>query len=302
MFNVIVDRILTKLNTPQLQIGDNVSTRALAYADDIVLFSESETGMQTLLDQLKSAAGQLGMLINGSKTKVMSFGLENDPLISLDGAILEVVPNFKYLGSVITGNTSAVSEEVDARIGKASGVYANLRKCLWSRPEISIKTKVQVFKSMVLSVLLYGSECWTLRAEDLRKLEVFLSTRLRWMLNLRLTDRISNAEVRRRCCGLQTIETIIRGNRLRWFGRVCRMDASRQPKAILNSTVPNDWRISGRGGRKHWLQQVGDDPAPLHLDVDYGGAAAQNRAQWKAILRDVVHAPTTRTTTLPYLR
>ena len=303
LFNVVIDRILSNLDAPGVSVDDILAIRALAYADDIALLAETEQDMQMLLDQLKDAAAKFGMTISGPKTKVIYSGLEREPCIHLNSVNLEVVPAFKYLGSTITGKTTHATDDIHARIGKAAGVYARLKKSLWSRPQISLNTKLQVYNSMILPVLLYGSEAWTLRNEDLRCLEVFHMARLRWILGVKLRDRISNIEVRRRCFNSLTIDEIISKGRLRWFGHVCRMNPVRYPNRILRSDPPRDWRVSRRAPRKTWLAQIEQDTTRLHFSLQDAMDIATRRDQWNGFLRDLhVHPPTTRQRTLPYRR
>ena len=61
---------------------------------------------------------------------------------------------------------------MECRIGKASGVFARLKECVWKRRNISLKTKM-IYNTVVITTLLYASECWMLLATNLTKLEVF---------------------------------------------------------------------------------------------------------------------------------
>ena len=75
-----------------------------------------------------------------------------------------------------------------------------------------------MFKCLVLSVLLYASETWTLLATDLAKLEVFQMKCLRRILR-KSCHRVSNKEVRD-LCKIDAIDKTIRKRRLKWFGHV----------------------------------------------------------------------------------
>lgn len=55
--------------------------------------------------------------------------------------------------------------EALARISKATGAYALLRN-IWSLAKISINTKISIFKTNVLGVLLYGAESWNYLEQD----------------------------------------------------------------------------------------------------------------------------------------
>ena len=90
----------------------------------------------------------------------------NTPL-TLQGEILEVVDRFTYLGGCVSTDCS-ISNETDTRISKARIAFANLRH-LWRQKGISLSLKGRVYKTTVRAVLLYGSETWPLRMEDLRR-------------------------------------------------------------------------------------------------------------------------------------
>ncbi|KER22698.1 hypothetical protein T265_09253 [Opisthorchis viverrini] len=73
-------------------------------------------------------------------------------------------------------------------------VIANLRY-LWRRRDISFSVKGRVYNAAVRSILLYGSETWPLRAEDVKRLSVFDHRCLRSIARIWWEHRISNSEV-----------------------------------------------------------------------------------------------------------
>ena len=103
------------------------------------------------------------------KTKIQAF---ND---ILDAAILsvpvctedvEVTVRFTYLGSDIHVSAGCESE-VNRRLGRTWEVMDSLDHGVWCCRYLCRRTKVRVFRSLVLPVLLYGWETWTL-TKDLR--------------------------------------------------------------------------------------------------------------------------------------
>jgi len=68
------------------------------------------------------------------------------------------VLSFVSLGSTIACNGS-LDPELDKRIGKASGAFNSLNK-IWYKKKISLKTKIRIFESAVLTILLYAAETW----------------------------------------------------------------------------------------------------------------------------------------------
>ena len=89
------------------------------------------------------------------------------------GIECNIVPCYKHVGSMIDG-IGGLECELHARIAAANGVYEPLAKKLMSAKYLNCKTKVQLFRSLVLSVLLYGCETWPEPTQSQgRRLEAF---------------------------------------------------------------------------------------------------------------------------------
>ena len=73
------------------------------------------------------------------------------------GEDVEVVERFTYLGSDIHVSAGYESE-VNRRLGRAWGVMDSLDNRVWRCRYLCGRTKVQIFRSLVLPVLLYGCE------------------------------------------------------------------------------------------------------------------------------------------------
>ena len=81
--------------------------------------------------------------------------LEPVQIETLDGIILEVTNDFKYLGSM----TSSTKADVKSRKATAWRTCNKLNR-LW-KSHLNRSVKIRVFCTVVESVLLYGSETWT---------------------------------------------------------------------------------------------------------------------------------------------
>ena len=119
---------------------------------------------------------------------VITFGQppSHPSLNTIGGSILKEVEDFKYLGSWV--NTS----EKDIKIRKALAWKAlNGMKSVWSS-QLSRETKLSFFFATVESVLLYGSECWTLTSQLQRSLDGCYTRMLRQVLNIEPNQQVSN--------------------------------------------------------------------------------------------------------------
>jgi hypothetical protein len=308
LFNMSIDWVMRQVVRPGdgVAISDNLNLADTDYADDIMLISNSPVEAQDLLNRLETAAGKMGLRINAAKTKVMEIAPQ-DPDgtqwdIRLGTEVVEQVDHFKYLGSTITACGKSISD-INARIGRASGIFASLRKRLWSRAEVSQKTKLRVLDAAVMSVLLYGAESWPMLAQDLRRLEVFQNRVLREILGVRLTDRVRVMDLRDRA-GAPSIEARLVKARLRLLGHVARMPQERLPRAVFLSTPPRDWRKRRGGQVKTWRKTIEDDLRRVHpqYTIQHALNDAQNRSMWRGLIRDVHAAPIAKGRSIVYQR
>ena len=85
--------------------------------------------------------------------------------LSLNGENIEIVDDFKYLGSLVASS----KKDIKIRKGQAWGAFWKMKQ-IWKANNISIDTKVRLFKSSCLSILLYGCETWIITADFKREL------------------------------------------------------------------------------------------------------------------------------------
>ena len=236
----------------------NVRITDLDFADDAVVFAETIGLLVGALERLSEEAGPLGLRVSWLKTKAQVFGDLLDKAvqsISVQGESVEIVEGFTYLGSVVHRSTSCKAE-VNRRIAKARGAMNSLNKTVWRSRHLSRGTKVRVFRSLVMSVLLYSCEAWTLTADLRQRLDSFLTSSLRRIFGYRWQDHVSNQEVLDRA-GMGRVSCLIRERQLRFYGHVVRFPEEDPAYRILLARDPLGWgRPTGRP-RASWLRQLG---------------------------------------------
>src|SRR4051794_6832743 len=114
---------------------------------------------------------------------------------------------------------------------------------------------MHMYRPLVLPVLLYGAQTWTLLTADLNKVEVFHMRCLRRILGISLRDRLRNDAIRMNCCEQPTIHEEIQKRRLRWFGHMCRMDQRCFQFRLLWRQRPMQWKIQRTAPKKTWTKQ-----------------------------------------------
>lgn len=143
-------------------------------------------------------AEPLSLKINIDKTKALT--TEGSPVnIHLQRIKIEQVKNFKYLGSLIQETKTAWVAEVQCRIGQATAAFASLKWCVWKKANITSATKMRLFRTMIIPILLYILETWTLLKTEINNFEVFQMRCLRQILGVsRRNDSIRNYSLRMR--------------------------------------------------------------------------------------------------------
>ena len=100
----------------------NCKISRLLFADDLVLLSLTESGLQHASNSFGNACDSAGMKISTAKTEVLHLSRNPDQcLLQVNGAALKQVKKFKCLTVAFT-NDGRQDEELDTRIGKASAV------------------------------------------------------------------------------------------------------------------------------------------------------------------------------------
>ena len=98
-----------------------------------------------------------------------------------------------YLGGKID-EVGGTLTDVKARINKFRTGFASLNKILNSNNN-SIRTKLRLFKSNILSVLLYGAETWFLNTAVVSKLQTYVNKCLRRIHKIFWLNKFTNAEL-----------------------------------------------------------------------------------------------------------
>ena len=131
------------------------------------------------------------------------------------GQKLQAVDKFTYLGSTLSREANA-DAEVNNRVAKASAAFGRLRENVWERRGLSVNTKLKVYRAVVLTTPLYGSETWTIDSSHAKQLNSFHMNCLRRLFRIKWQDKVANTEILKRT-GLSTIHTLLQRNQVRWM-------------------------------------------------------------------------------------
>ena len=84
---------------------------------------------------------------------------------------------FKYLGTTLT-NKNSIQEEIKSRLKLGNACYYSVQKLL-SSSLLSKNLKIEIYRTIILPVVLYGCESWSLILREERRLRVFENRVLR---------------------------------------------------------------------------------------------------------------------------
>ena len=99
---------------------------------------------------------------------------------------------------------------------------------------LCLTTKIQVYKAVIITTLLYSAETWVFYRKLIRLLEQFHQCCLRCILGIKWQDHVLKKEVLKRA-SLLSIEFILLQVQLRWAGHGTRMEYVYMPKAVFFS-------------------------------------------------------------------
>ena len=112
--------------------------------------------------KIKEESEKVGLKFNIQKTKIMA----SSPITlwQIDGETVETESDFILGGSKITADDDC-SHEIKRRLLLGRKVMTNLDSIFKSR-DITLPTKVRLFKATVFPVVMYGCESWTVKKDE----------------------------------------------------------------------------------------------------------------------------------------
>ena len=265
LFNLFVNDLLTEINvsfphSPHLQ---GIPINGLMYADDLVLISETEEGLQKLLDILHNFTESWFLQVNKSKTKCMHFSRTKfSPKLQMKfgSDLLDSTDSYCYLGTTFTKNGS-LNEAGSVLHDKAiKAMYGLIRKVNKHRT-CTPATMFQLFEKMILPVALYNSEVWgtmcfpvnpknndffgvSSKKNPVEDVQIKFCKR-----TLGVRDYATNWAVLTECGRLPTMTHVIRRMISFWY------HVSSSPSPILRAALESNVSLSSMGVRS-WFSYV----------------------------------------------
>jgi hypothetical protein len=181
LFNFALEYAIRRVQENQERLKFNGTQQFLVYADDLIIVGEEIDITNKNTEALIDASKEVGLEVNPEKTKYMlmsrSQKIGQRRSIKIVNRSFEYVATFRYLGTTLT-DQNCLREEIQSRLNSGNACYHSVQSLLSSRL-LSRNLKVKIYKTIILPVVLYGCETWSLTLSEKHRLRVFENRVLR---------------------------------------------------------------------------------------------------------------------------
>jgi hypothetical protein len=146
----------------------------------MIIFWEKTDTIQKNTESLLDASKEVSLKVNSEKTKYMlmsCYKTGQNHSIKLANRSFEDVAKFKYMRTTLT-DQSCMNKEIKSRLNLGNACYHSVQSLLSSHL-LFRNVKVKIYKTIILPVVLYGCETWSLTIREEHRLRVFENRVLR---------------------------------------------------------------------------------------------------------------------------
>ena len=255
----------------------------LLYADDLILMSTSEAGLQKQLDALQQFCDQRQLSVNLTKTKIVTFGTWAQCRdFVFKGDVVERVKSYKYLGFEFHA-TKGLAFGVSKLVSAANKALHSMRRTCAAMYITDPAMQCQLFDTLVLPILSYASGVWGVDEKAGAAAEQLHRQFLKRMLGLRdsIADVIVLAE-----CGRFPLQFHYWQQILRYHNRANKMSDTRLVRCAFLDDMQHTSRTYWSHKVQHWLQKQDGSPSiqqDLNIKDIIDNAKAVYASSWHQV-------------------
>ena len=147
----------------------------------------------------------------------MTINCNPQPPLDIYEQPISHVSNLRYLGSMMASSISDITK----RKALAWTAFWKLEK-IWRSTSISIDTKIRLFNTTCVTVLLYRYDSWILSVNMVNKINAFATSCYRIMMGIKRLDHVRNTQIHE-MTNTQPLINTVRQRQLRFLGHILRM-------------------------------------------------------------------------------
>ena len=243
LFSIFINDLLLRLESSNHGMHlYNFVLNAIAYADDINLFSTTTTGLQELINTCESYAKRWRIKFNPTKTKCTQIGksrFKTPPTWKLDGATINLSDETTILGVNFTKDLKA-GAHIKNRIRACNQSVFKFSTLGSLYPGLSCEVKTHLWNTINCPVLSYGLETIHISTADLEELKSTQGTVIKRGLGL---NKRSHYHRVLKACNITPIEETISNNTARLYHNIFQHDT---PAKTLQSLLLASYVLTGK--------------------------------------------------------